>query len=851
MNIVIDCSVLMHKEIRGRGIGRYSETILKGILERIDKQDKVFCVVYSQSDALLFKSYYPEIEVYTIVLGEDTRNFNEYDDDVFYKYGVKSFKFFFEAYDIDIYVSMWHLGIPFNFLKPLKGKIKTKFIVVVHDLIQHVFSDYYMQDEKSKKSLNDKLDIAKYADKIISISNATKRDIIKYGKISGDIIKTIYEGGDIFNTSSHEIAFRFVTAKFGINRKYIMYTGGDDYRKNIEGLIEAYSLLDKGIKEKYQLLIVCKIYKQKYYNKIVKKMSLEDKIIFTNFVSDEELNSLYKNADLFVFPSLYEGFGLPVLEAMEYGIPVIAGNNSSMPELIGEKGIYFEASNSKDIANKIKYVLQNDNIRKELIENSKNRVKLFSWEKCKQEFFDTIKNESINISKTEIEDDKKLKVAFFSPLNPEASGISDYSEELIPELMKYVNMDIYTKNINITNEFIKNNLKLYKYEDIENNYTDYDIIIYQMGNSDFHKEIMEYARKYSGIVVLHDYNMRTFLTYYSEKYIDENSREEFKKKVIQEQYGDELGINLYNEHRDNLWDAKEIELNRHVIANSLSVIVHSDYVKRNVLYYSGNIPMFKVEQGMKNLSEQYTMDDKIAVLNKYGIKNQSFVIGFFGEISKERRDVAVLEAFGRYLKKNKTAHLIFAGSPSDEFLNNVEQIDKKYSIKKNIHILERVCMDDFLKLMYACDYAVNLRKHPTNGETSGSLLRLFSIGKPVVVSDTGTFSEYPDDVCIKITKDIEKDADELYEVMIKLEDENIRRSYSEKAIQYIRDNCLINKVASDYYSVIRKTNELKKTFYKDLDSKYMEIILKHFFKVNNGQINFNEIADSLYRIGGM
>ena len=124
----------------------------------------------------------------------------------------------------------------------------------------------------------------------------------------------------------------------------------------------------------------------------VKIMNLQDKIIFTGHVSDEELISYYQNAFCLALPSLYEGFGIPVLEAMSYNCPVIASFSSSLPEIGGEACLYFDPKNSIDLLEKFKTLQDNKELRKELISKGKQRIKEFSWKKCGEQTLEVIKN---------------------------------------------------------------------------------------------------------------------------------------------------------------------------------------------------------------------------------------------------------------------------------------------------------------------------------------------------------------------------------------------------------------------------------------------------------------------------
>jgi len=222
----------------------------------------------------------------------------------------------------------------------------------------------------------------KNASKIFTISKSSKDDIInEYGVDDKKIFVTypgIKEG-----SNARILTMDDLRKKFGIDKDYILFVGTLQPRKNIVKLIEAFSKIER---ENLILIIVGK--KGWLYEDILsapQKFGVGERVKFLDFVEDKDLPSLYKNALCFVLPSLYEGFGLPVLEAMKYGCPVLTSNVSSLPEAGGDAAIYFDPTDAEDIASKIEKVISNPKLRQELIEKGYNQIKKFSWEKTAKE----------------------------------------------------------------------------------------------------------------------------------------------------------------------------------------------------------------------------------------------------------------------------------------------------------------------------------------------------------------------------------------------------------------------------------------------------------------------------------
>lgn len=231
-----------------------------------------------------------------------------------------------------------------------------------------------------------KLELVKKESKIIiAVSENTKQDIVDLLKISEERIRVVYEAADeIFGKQEARSKKQEVMKKYGISGKYILAVGTREPRKNLERVIEAYKLLLSQYPD-LSLVIAGKYGWGDEKLNIKNKQSLiprNKKLKILGFVPKEDLVELYAGAEVFVYPSLYEGFGLPVLEAMASGCPVVTSNVSSLPEVAGDAGILVDPNNVEDIAQGIKKALEQ---REPLIKKGLVQASKFSWEKTAQE----------------------------------------------------------------------------------------------------------------------------------------------------------------------------------------------------------------------------------------------------------------------------------------------------------------------------------------------------------------------------------------------------------------------------------------------------------------------------------
>jgi len=257
--------------------------------------------------------------------------------------------------------------------------IKNPYIVTVHDLIR--FSLGFAQETITEKILL-KLDIRgiKRASHIIAVSKHTQNDLIQYLKIPDGRMSVIYNGID------HSI-FKPHTIKL-LDKPYILYVGSERPRKNLSRLFEAFAKL-KGEFPELKLAKVgisgrAKKYRRETMRKLV-SLGLTGDVIFVEYITELDLAYYYSSAALLAYPSLYEGFGFPLLEAMACGCPVVTSNTSSLPEVVGEAGIMVNPYDTDGLAQAMRRVLTDDKLRDDMVRKGLEQAKRFSWEKAAEQ----------------------------------------------------------------------------------------------------------------------------------------------------------------------------------------------------------------------------------------------------------------------------------------------------------------------------------------------------------------------------------------------------------------------------------------------------------------------------------
>lgn len=227
----------------------------------------------------------------------------------------------------------------------------------------------------------------KFADKIITISDFTSKELSALYPKSRHKITTIHNGVSAeFQVIKDKEVLENVKKKYGITKDYILYVGTYKENKNLPTLVKAYAQLPHHMRHSYYLVIVGK--QSTRYPEVpalIKQLGIESTVICINHVREEDLPVFYSGATVFVFPSIYEGFGLPIIEAMACGAPVVASNQASIPEIATDAAILTDPLNVKGMSGAVYDVLSNPQLRKMLVEKGLERAKSFSWEKTARE----------------------------------------------------------------------------------------------------------------------------------------------------------------------------------------------------------------------------------------------------------------------------------------------------------------------------------------------------------------------------------------------------------------------------------------------------------------------------------
>jgi glycosyltransferase involved in cell wall biosynthesis len=626
--------------------------------------------------------------------------------------------------------------------------------VILYDLIPLIYRSTYLANPSVEKWYENRIGSIKRAELLLAISQSSRGEAIEHLGFPPDRALAI---GTAANAQFRPVKLtdcerEELWARHGIKKPFVMYTGGIDHRKNIEGLIEAFSKLPPAVRKRHQLAVVCSIREEDRprLQQMAQHAGLkEHQLILTGFVPEEDLIALYSSCKLFVFPSWHEGFGLPALEAMTCGAPVIASDRSSLPEVIGEQQALFDPHDSNAIAAKMSAALTDEVFRKRLIKDGLKRAAEFSWDTVAERALSSIvRIASEGRTKPATPLRQRLRLAMVSPVPPAESGIAYYTASLIRALNEHYKIDIVLKDGESTNDpFILANCEIINADTFRTRFKEYERVVYQFGNSDHHNYMVDLITELPGIVVLHDF----FVS-------DLSSWREHLGSVpgnwghdLHESHG--LGALLERHSGADLISViKKYPCSFAVTRHAIGVICHSEEAKSLQSAWHGAeaarnwavVPMIRSKRALPNRAE---------ARKALGIESDEFLVCAFGILGKAKLNHVLVEAWNRSKPgSQKRARLVFVGGHgAEDYFSDLQRQASNGIGSSRIEFPGWVSEAEYDRYLAAADLAVQLRG-TSHGETSAAALDAMLAGVPVIASASSSVPPEARRVIISLAK---------------------------------------------------------------------------------------------------
>jgi glycosyltransferase involved in cell wall biosynthesis/SAM-dependent methyltransferase len=362
-----------------------------------------------------------------------------------------------------------------------------------------------------------------------------------------------------------------------------------------------------------------------------------------------------------------------------------------------------------------------------------------------------------------------MRVALFTPLPPARSGIADYSEALVEELQHRVELDVFSQSAPTFDA------------------ARYDGILYQVGNNGFHDFVYETALRHPGVVVLHESNLHHLIAHLTIK------RGDWDAYVRECEYEGGSEARVFAERVRKLEvgpDYEGLAMTRRLLERSRGVIVHSRFMEEAVRQGGFTGPIAVIPHGA-----WIPEADRNAYRHRLGLDEFAPLAGIFGFLKPYKRIAESLRAFKRLVRVLPNARMILVGEPHAEF--PVESLIRSMGLSAQVRVLGFTPIEEFTGYLAACDVVLNLR-YPTVGESSGTMLRALGLAKPVLVSELGSFAEFPEDICVKIPVGAGEE-DLIFEYLnLLLSRPEVAREMGARAKKYVAEECNWRSVAGWY-----------------------------------------------------
>ncbi|MDR0241792.1 MAG: glycosyltransferase [Burkholderia sp.] len=748
MRIVVDMQGAQSLNSRNRGVGRYTVSIVKAMIRNRGDHEIVLALngAFEESARVLrdeFQALLPQRDIHVWhaagpVAHVDKANLWRRQS------GELTYEAFLTSLRPDfIYIASYFEGFGDDSITSIHAlQTSVPVAVTLYDLIPYIHAKPYLENPLFKDWYLTKIEHLQRADLWLAISESSRSEGIEYLGLSPEWSVNMSADVDAWFrpvqiAPGSEAALR---EKYGLAKSFVLYTGGIDHRKNVEGLIRAFASLPPELRKSYQLAIVCSIQpaSRDTLMHLARKVGLgPDDVVCTGFVPDEDLLALYNLCRLFVFPSWHEGFGLPVLEAMRCGAPVIGSNTSSVPEVIGWDEAMFDPRSDESIARYMQRGLSDEGYRQALIERAASQVEKFSWDqsgRCALEAMERRLQAWLAERRAPDVQSRRPRLAYVSPLPPVRTGIADYSAELLPELARFYDIDVIVdpddaEEMQAGNISVKTPAWLLKHAG------SYDRVLYHFGNSSFHEYMFPLLESVPGVVVLHDFFLSGILAHMA----IHGNRPDGWSRALYDAHG-YVGLRARHQNEDIADAVWEYPCSLGVIQKALGLIVHSSgslQLARH--WYGGDTTDWTVIPLMRDANVASSGDEAREAL---GFGKNDCVVCAFGALGPSKLNHRLLRAWGSSsLARDPACHLIFVGeNQPTEYGEELARSIRKMGKGARVRITGWTDAQTFRQYLAAADVGVQLRTL-SRGETSAAVLDCMNYGKATIVNENGSMAD--------------------------------------------------------------------------------------------------------------
>jgi glycosyltransferase involved in cell wall biosynthesis len=675
-------------------------------------------------------------------------------------------------------------------------------VVTLYDLIPLIFPGEYLVDPVIRMFYTARLELIRHADGVLAISQNTAEDAVERLQVSADRVHVIHAG-----TSEHlagmypstEAARAHLARHLkSVRPGFVLFVGWHEFRKNMDGLIAAFGRLPATLRARHRLVIVCSLKpgESETLRSVATHAGLgPDELVLTGRVTDADLGALYRACTLFVFPSIYEGFGLPMLEAMSCGAPVAASVTATGPEVLGDLEGTFDPHDPNSIASCLAGILSSPDALERLRARSRRRVAEYTWKRVAERSIEAY--ETVVAGTRTRRRCRRPRIALVTPWPPQRSRVADYNVRLAAELGQRVDVDVIVGGpVDLYSTPRERGVRLMAVRDFERlrDLHQHDRVVYCMGNSASHGHVYELLKHQPGTVVLHEVRLTGFYRWYAGVERQSDPEAAFAER-IHAMYGDRVTAEATQDGASTLerQAALGIYMTRELQSHADQCFVHSRSA-REVL----ELDRSPLDRQVQVSVLPFGLPRHVEA--RRGVLGPTPLIVSLNSLHEDNGTLTLVDAFSLFAADMPAARLVIAGEAVDAAeTDRWRSYASEHAPNACIELVGEVDAERHDELLRTADLAVHVQL-VSNGDVPAGVADCVGSGLPTIVTELGWASELPPNVADTVPPGVTPS--QLKDRMVSLlTDDRKRAAISQAAIDYAHA-CSFSTVADAYVGAL-------------------------------------------------
>lgn len=696
---------------------------------------------------------------------------------------------------------------------PLPGACPT--VVNLYDLIPLVYRRHYLaRGSEGERQYTGVLERLPFGDAFVAISGFVRREFCAYLGIAGHRIEVGYPlpAGVFRPVAAADV--QAAMARLGLERQagsgFVLSVPHSHHSKNLRTLLDAWALLPREFRRRRSLVLTCDLIAP-YAEQLrgwIRAAGIEDEVVHTGFVSDDDLAALYSAAWVYVHPSRYEGFGLPVVEAHACGTAVVSSNAASLPEAVGEAGLLADPEDAASFRDALVQLDEDPALLARLRRVAPASAARFQAKDLANAIV-VAAEKAIASRRPAPGASRRPRVALVSPVPPQESGVAEYALEMAKAFGDKAEVEFFVEE-GVSHGSAVGRWPVHDVRRLEERGASpgFDGVFHQMGASRFHRFVERAARAVPGIVTLHDLAWgsvgHALATSAGDRAAFRKSVERLEGREALKEYLRLERAEIRSEERLNDFFRRHPMIGD-VAGASRGVVVHLPEAVPLVRRRCPEVPVRYLPLGVAD-PLRTDVPGRLATRARFGLPENGFVVGAFGLAHPVKRLEAAIRAIALLPGDRLDVVLVIVGRvASGAYRSELGALARSVGVGGRVRFLGAPGLVDFEALIAGCDVLVNLR-HPPPMQMSSVLVRALAAGVPAIISDLPEWRFLPSGACETVPSGA-AEAEDLSTALARLLDDGAERARrGTVARRWYLENATLDRMALGYLSFARETS---------------------------------------------